>query len=224
MLARVWTIIKAEINELLDRAEDPEKLLKQYIRDAEEQLAEVKNALAAQIAAEMRAKKQLEEARKKAEDYRNDAKLALASGKEDLARRALAESKKYEQQIPDLEHAYKMQQETTTELRSTMDQLSNKLEEMRTKERTLSARAKAAKAREGAAKALGNLRTDEAFAGFARMEDKVEALEARAKANEALNTSSLDEELAELKKATDIDDELAKLKAELEAEKDQQNR
>ena len=209
-------IIKANLNDLLDRAEDPEKMLKQMVIEMEQSVNKATLAVAQAIANEKSLERKLEKARKDKEDWEQKAVLALQSGREDLAKAALEKKavcdRNYNDLLPILEQA----RQTSVKLRQQLDQLKNKLEEARTRQSTLIARSQAAKAQKQIAQSFSGVGTD-AFSKFDKFESKIEQLEAEAQAFEQLagENTSLDDEFKKLTSSSDVDAELLALKAKM---------
>jgi phage shock protein A len=213
---RMSDIIKANLNDLLDRAEDPEKMLKQMVIEMEQSVNKATLAVAQAIANEKSLERKLEKARKDKEDWEQKAVLALQSGREDLAKAALEKKavcdRNYNDLLPILEQA----RQTSVKLRQQLDQLKNKLEEARTRQSTLIARSQAAKAQKQIAQSFSGVGTD-AFSKFDKFESKIEQLEAEAQAFEQLagENTSLDDEFKKLTSSSDVDAELLALKAKM---------
>lgn len=213
---RMSDIIKANLNDLLDRAEDPEKMLKQMVIEMEQSVNKATLAVAQAIANEKSLERKLEKARKDKEDWEQKAVLALQSGREDLAKAALEKKavcdRNYNDLLPILEQA----RQTSVKLRQQLDQLKNKLEEARTRQSTLIARSQAAKAQKQIAQSFSGVGTD-AFSKFDKFESKIEQLEAEAQAFELLagENTSLEDEFKKLTSSSDVDAELLALKAKM---------
>jgi len=213
---RMSDIIKANLNDLLDRAEDPEKMLKQMVIEMEQSVNKATLAVAQAIANEKSLERKLEKARKDKEDWEQKAVLALQSGREDLAKAALEKKavcdRNYNDLLPILEQA----RQTSVKLRQQLDQLKNKLEEARTRQSTLIARSQAAKAQKQIAQSFSGVGTD-AFSKFDKFESKIEQLEAEAQAFEQLagENTSLEDEFKKLTSSSDVDAELLALKAKI---------
>lgn len=218
LFKRLRDLTMANINAMLDKAEDPVKMLDQYLRDMEEDLQDAEVAVSKQIAISIKLKQQFEEAEALVEKREKQAMQALEAGNEDLARRALVDKKAIAEKAVDFKAQWTSADAAATELRLKLDQMREQITEMKNKRETLKARAEAAKAQKQINQAMSGFGTDNAAKGFARMEEKVLQLEAEAEASkQVLGTSrSLDDEFKELKKnQPDIDEELAALKAKM---------
>lgn len=218
IFSRIVDIIQANINDMLDRAEDPEKMLKQMIIEMEEAVAKTTTAVAKAMANEKSLEQQYERHRRSAQEWEQKAVQALQNGREDLARQALERKQAFERAALDLEKTLLEARQATTQLRSQLEKLKARLEEARTRYATLSARAQAARTRKELAQALSGVGGD-AFSKFERYEKKILQQEAEAQAvAELAGESPLEEEFARMETRSAVDEELARLKAKLQAQ------
>ena len=218
LFKRLRDLTMSNINAMLDKAEDPVKMLDQYLRDMEEDLQDAEVAVSKQIAISIKLKQQYEENEALVEKREKQAMQALEAGNEDLARRALVDKKAVAEKAADFKAQWTAADAAATDLRLKLDQMREQVTEMKNKRETLKARAEAAKAQKQINQAMSGFGTDNAAKGFARMEEKVMQLEAEAEASKQVlgGSRSLDYEFKELKKnQPDIDDELAALKAKM---------
>ena len=179
---RISDILKANINDLLDRAEDPEKMVKQIIADMEEQVRDATEALGQAMASEKQAYAQLEKAKQNSREWEDKAKLAINAGNEELARKALTSKVEVDKNIQAFQASYDQIAAQTSELHSRVEVLRQKLEEARQRQNMLIARAKMADATENVATAMTETDPNSALAKLEKMERKVEDKEARAEA------------------------------------------
>jgi phage shock protein A len=216
IFARISDIFKANVNDMLDKAEDPEKMLKQMVIEMEESVNKTTMAVAQAIANEVSLQKKLEKARKDKTEWEQKAMQALTAGREDLARAALEQKNIIDKNIVDLEPIYAQAKETTNNLRIQLDKLKSKLDEARTRQSTLIARSQAAKAQKQIAQQLSGVGSD-AFSKFDKFEQKIEKLESEAVAFEQLagENSSLDDEFKKLGTSSSVDSDLLALKAKM---------
>jgi phage shock protein A len=214
---RLGDLLKANVNDMLDKAEDPEKMVKQIIIDMEAQVNEATQGLGAAMGSEKQALKQLESAKASSEDWNNKAKLALQSGNEELAKKALAQKASVDQSIVQFQASYDTMSMQTAQLKDQVRQLKAKLEEARMKQNMLIARSKMADAQKGISTSLNSTDSTSAFSKLDKMEQKVNAKEAEAQAFSEMagESNSVTDEFAALEKENAVDDELAKLKAEM---------
>ncbi|NPB04666.1 MAG: PspA/IM30 family protein [Thermotogae bacterium] len=214
---RLTDILRANLNALLERAEDPEKTLKLIISDMEEALRKATVATAQAVANERRLKAKYEQAYTLAQEWMRKAEEALKSGREDLAIKALEKKNEYESLATRYKVAYDEAHRTAEELKDQLDKLKAKLEEARTRYITLTSRHKAAKVQKEFAKYTGSFGED-VFGRFGEMEERIRMEEEEAKALVELSGDSLQEEYEELEKNRRIKEDLAKLKAKLKRE------
>ena len=208
---RISDILKANINDLLDKAEDPEKMVKQLILEMEDQVDVATQGLGQAMASEKIAKSQLDQAKENVLDWENK------QGNEDLARKALDSKVGVEKQVAAFEEAYNKIAEQTAKLRDQVRALKAKLEEARARENLIIARAQMAEATEGVARTISSTSTDSAFAKLEKMEQKVAEKEAIAAAFTEINAEDYApiDEFAIVERNQAVEDELARLKSEL---------
>lgn len=217
---RIGDMIRANINDLLDRAEDPEKMLKQMILDMEESVREGKVALAQAIAQGNILKAQYEEQSKKAQEWYQKAEFALARGDEGLARECLNRKKNADQAAQAAKAQLEEHEKAVAQARMDLDALEGKVSQARERMQLLIARQRSAEASKKVNEQLAGIsRETSAFDTFDRMESKIERLEAEARAAKMVQSDSLEERLAKLGADQEVEDELAALKAKLEQKK-----
>lgn len=214
---RLSDLLKANINDLIDRAEDPEKMVKQIIIDMEEQVSDATQALGQAMASERQAQKQLENSRKSSADWEEKAKMALKAGNQELAKKALENKVTVDQNLASFETAYNQISTQTAELRDRVGLLKQKLEEARMKQSMLVARAQMAEAQKGVATTLSNTSSDSAFAKLDKMEQKIERAEAEAQAFSDISgdTTFVKDEFKELAKNSSVEAEMERLMREI---------
>jgi len=216
IFSRISDIFKANINDMLDKAEDPEKMINQMVLEMEESVNKTTLAVANAIANEVSIQKKLDQARKEQDDWEKKAMQALQANREDLARQALERKNIAAKNIADLQPIYEQARATTTNLRQQLAQLKAKLDEARMRQTTLIARSQAAKAQKQIAQSMSGVGSD-AFSKFDKFEGKVEKLEAQATAYQQLASeqTSLEEEFKKLSSSSDVDSELLALKEKM---------
>ncbi|MBZ5752841.1 MULTISPECIES: PspA/IM30 family protein [Metabacillus] len=213
---RVKTVVDSELNALLDKAEDPVKMLEQFMRDMESDIREAESAVAKQIANEKMLQKKYEDAKKMVEKRDEQAITAIEAGNDDLARRALEDKKMHSQTAETLKESYERAKLDSQSVRKKLDEMKAEYYEMKLKKDSLKARAESAKTRTKINRTLSGIGSDESKQGFERMEEKVLQYEAEAETSEDLRSSnrSLDDEFDALEK-NDVEDELAALKRKM---------
>ena len=212
---RVSRVVRANLNDLVSKAEDPEKILEQTIIDMQEDLVQMRQAVASAIASQKRTQQQYNQAQTEANNWQQRAQLALQKGDENLAREALVRKKTNTETSTALKTQLDQQTTMVDTLKRNLIALEGKISEAKTKKDMLKARASAAKANEQLQNVVGNMSTGSAMAAFERMEEKVLQMEARSQAAAELAGADLESQFAMLESGSDVDDELAAMKAQL---------
>ncbi|MZP30881.1 PspA/IM30 family protein [Heliobacterium undosum] len=218
LFKRLKDLTLSNINALLDKAEDPVKMLDQYLRDMEEDIRDASDAIAKQIAVTKKFEAQYREAEAMVQKRQEDAVKAINAGRDDLARRALEDKKNHETRMNDFKAQFETHSATSEKLKRQLADMRSEFDKLKARRDTLVARANAAKATQQVHDLMGGFDNRSARHGFDRMEEKVASLEAKAEASKELSrgpSASLDDELASLDKGADVDDELAALKRQL---------
>ena len=212
---RLSDILKSNVNDLIDRAEDPEKMVKQIIIDMQKELNNSTQALGKAVASERIAKKQYDQA---AADWESKAKAAIAAGDEELAKKALANKVKADKDTAQYKEMYDTISQQTETIRTQVEVLKSKLEEAKSRQAMLIARSQMADTQKALANATGGFDSSSASEKFSRMEEKIERKEAEAQAfaDIASDTGSNDaEEFEKLENDSKVNSELERLKAEM---------
>lgn len=212
---RIGRVVRANLNDLVNKAEDPEKILEQAVIEMQEDLIQLRQAVAQTIAQQKRSQQQYNQAQSQANQWQSRAQLALQKGDENLAREALQRKKGYLETANTLEISLRQQTEQVETLKRNLVSLESKISEAKTKKNMLKARAQAAKANEQLNNVLGGINTSSATSAFERMEEKVMIQEAKSQAAAELMGSGLEEQFRALEAGSDVDDELAAMKAQL---------
>lgn len=203
MFERLKTVISSNINSLISKAENPEKMLNQMIIDMNEQLIESKKAVAMAIADEKKLERDLMENKAKADEWEKKAMLAVRAGRDDLAKEALLRKQEFEGYANQLAQQWEAQKQSVEKLKEALRQLQSKIEEANRKKNILIARAKRAEAQQRINQTMSSLSGNKsAFDTFERMERKVDEIEASAEAmkelDEASSGASLEKQFAQL--------------------------
>ena len=170
---RLSTLLRSNINDLISRAEDPEKMLNQIIVDMRTQLAKAKQQVAAAIADEKRLKDQVDSEYKETQDWERRAMLAVQEGRDDLAKQALVRYNEHMLHAQQLEATWQAQQTETEKLKNSLRDLNDKIEEAKRKKNLLIARQKRAEAQKRISDTMSGMSERSAFEAFARMEAKI---------------------------------------------------
>lgn len=215
LFSRLGTLIRSNINELISKAEDPEKMLNQVLVDMKTQLVEAKKQVAVAIADEKRLKKQYETEAAKALEWEKKAMLAIRAGDDNLARAALARKSEHEEIAETLRQQWEAQKASVEQLKNALRGLDAKIEEAKRKRNILVSRQKRAEAQRTINETLTNISSTSAFDTFERMSDRVTQIEAEAEATAemsgALPEANLEAQFRALA-AGNVDDELSSLK------------
>jgi phage shock protein A len=214
------TLIRSNLNDLIARAENPEKMLNQIIIDMREQLTKAKQEVAVAIADERKLKAQAEDEGKQAQDWERRAMLAVKEGRDDLARQALMRHQEYAQRSQSLYETWQRQAEETERLKESLRQLNAKIEEARRKKNLLIAKQKRAEAQRRIHETMAGLSDRSAFEAFDRMAERIESNErlalASAEVTEELRAGDhLEREFKSLEKGGDADQQLLELKQKM---------
>lgn len=221
ILTRFKDIVSANINEMLDKCENPEKMVDEYLRQAIEDLAEVKKETASVMAAETRAKRELDDCKANIEKYGKLAEKAIMAGNDGDARVFLAKKQEFETSQATLQSTYEVAHANSEKMRQMHDKLTNDIEGLKARRNNVKAQMAVAKTQERVnnAKSAGD-KISGAMGAFARMEEKAQKRLDEASAMEQLNMSPADDlKDAESRytgvNSSSVDDELAALKAKL---------
>jgi phage shock protein A len=212
---RIRRVVSSNLNDMVSKAEDPEKMLEQAILEMQEDLVQLRQGVAQAIAAQKRTEKQYNDAQNEINKWQRNAQLALQKGDENLARQALERKKTFSDTSTALKASLDQQTVQVETLKRNLIQLESKISEAKTKKDMLKARITAAKAQEQLQGTVRGMNTSSAMAAFERMEEKVMMQEARAQSAAELAGSDLETQFAQLEGSSDVDDELAALKAQM---------
>ncbi len=220
MFARMADILRSNLNEALDRAEDPEKLIRQMVREMEEAVNKATASVGTAVANQKRLERQHDERTAQCEEWQRRAERAVEANEDDLARRALERRAVLQQAASDLAPALEESRRTAEQLREQLRELKEKLEEARTRQGTLMARHRAAEARKRLAQSMHGL-GDDAFSSFERFEQRVENTEAEAEAHAevASDLGEVERRVRDIDRSAVVEEELRALKDRLVRER-----
>jgi phage shock protein A len=182
IFARLATLIKANLNDLISKSEDPEKMLNQIVIDMGNQLGEAKKQVAVAIADEKRLEKQIETEGQAAAEWERRAMMAVRAGDDALAKEALSRQKEHADLSGQFRQQWQKQKAGVDQLKLALRALANKIEEAKRKKGLLIARKKRAEAQKAIQETLGGLRSASAFEAFDQMSERIERMEAEAEA------------------------------------------
>jgi phage shock protein A len=215
ILDRTSQILRANINDMLSRAEDPEKMLNQILRDMEDALRQGQAQVAEQIAQEKMIQADLDIAKRNVDEWGKKAELAVSKGMDDLAREGLHRQGDYQAQVEIYQKQLDAQHQTVQKLKADLDSLESKYDEARRNKDMLIARAKRATAQQQMNTAAAKLSTVDYSSDLAHMERRIQEQEARVAASEELHKSSVDEQFKDLGDKDEIEQKLAALKQKM---------
>ena len=214
IFSRFTDIINSNINSILDKAEDPEKMVRLIIQEMEETLVEVRTQSAKLIADKKELSRRVERLHLEAEDWESKAEVALSKGREDLARAALKEKSSAEEATMALETNLEVIDINLDKLSGDIGLLQQKLGDAKTRQKALIVRSRTAQSRMGVKRQLHDVDIDEAMSRFDRYERKIDDLEGEVEAYD-LGQQTLSDEIGELENDERIDEALARLKAKM---------
>ncbi len=218
---KISTLFRSNINDLIARAENPEKMLNQIIVDMRDQLSKAKREVAAAIADERKLRAQVEDEAKQARDWEKRAMLAVQEGRDDLAKQALLRHKEHAERSQALEQTWQAQAQETEKLKGSLKQLNDRIEEAKRKRNLLIAKQKRAQAQKRIHETMSGLSDTSAFEAFNRMAERIEESERRtlaaAEVSESLTGDTLEDEFAQLEAGggDEMDQRLLALKREM---------
>jgi phage shock protein A len=217
---KISTLFRSNINDLIARAENPEKMLNQIILDMRDQLARAKREVAAAIADERKLRAQLDDEQKQTRDWEKRAMLAVREGRDDLAKQALLRHQEHADRAISLEQTWQAQASETEKLKGSLKQLNDRIEEAKRKRNLLIAKQKRAQAQKRIHETMSGLSDSSAFDAFNRMAEKIEESERRslaaAEVSEALHGDTLEDEFKQLETGdVGMDARLLELKREM---------
>lgn len=213
LLERVATLVRANLNDLVDKAENPEKMIKQVILDMENQLLQVKTQVAISIADQHVLEKKLKDNEESGEQWVKRAEMAVDKGDEALARAALERSMTHKNMAESLRQQVEDQKTQVENLKAALLKLQQKLVEAQSKSDVLIAQHRRSRAMGKANEAGLAMGDDSKSAAFDRMKAKVQHTEATAQAKSDLLSDDVEGRFAAMEKEREIDRLLAELKA-----------
>jgi phage shock protein A len=220
IFSRLGTLIKSNLNDLITKAEDPEKMLTQVLLEMQQQLVEAKKAVAVAIADEKKLQKQYTSESDKSKEWERKAMVAVRAGDDNLARQALARKQEHETIATQFQQQWIAQKQAVEKLKDALRLLNNKIEEAKRKKNILIARKKRAEAQQQIANTMQGLGDTSAFDTFDRMAERIQLMEAEAEAGAELagelSGDTLESKFLQLEQsAGGEDDALAELKAKM---------
>lgn len=214
IFSRFTDIINANLNSILDKAEDPEKMVRLIIQEMEETLVEVRTQSAKLIADKKELGRKSQRLAREAGQWERKAEIALNKGREDLARAALKEKSNADETVVTIDSDLEIVDINLDKLSADIGQLQQKLIDAKSRQKALILRGRTAKSRMGVKRQLHDVDIEEAMSKFDRYERRIDDLEGEIEAYD-LGQKNLADEIADLESDEKVDEELAKLKARL---------
>ena len=222
IFTKLSTVIKSNINDLISRSENPEKMLNQIILDMRDQLAKAKREVAVAIADERKLRASLDAEVKEVRQWEHRAVLAVKEGRDDLAKQALVRQQEHKERASTLDETWRTQAAEMEKLKGSLRQLNEKIEEAKRKRNLLVAKQRRAQAQRRIHETMSGLSNTSAFDAFQRMADKIDEQEresvAHQEVNEALGPGTLEDDFKALESGGDggdVEDRLLSLKQEM---------
>ncbi|HLG50523.1 MAG TPA: PspA/IM30 family protein [Chloroflexota bacterium] len=217
ILNRISTIARANINALLDQAEDPAKMLDQLIRDMRDGIAEARTEVAKMIADEKELQANAERSQQLADEWQAKAELAIQKGAEDLAREALRRKIDYANNAKVYHDQWLAQHQAVEKAKADLHELEEKYESALRNREVLLARHRRAQAQQQVAKVSATLSSFDPTSELSRMEERIRLEEARASAQIEIQRDTTEDRFAQLSADSEVEAELAKLKTKISA-------
>lgn len=219
IFSRFADIINSNINVLLDKAEDPQKLIRMIIQEMEDTLVEVRTASAKTLADKKELQRKLDWMQAEIVDWQQKAELAISKGREDLAKAALNEKQKLEKDRTELSKHIDVLNESIDKLTQEINQLQEKLVDARARQQTISMRFDTQTSRVKVNRKIYDSESINVVQRFEQFERKLDELEAEAESYRSASSSNLKAQIDDLENSTKVDEELEALKNKIKSEK-----
>jgi phage shock protein A len=215
IFSRLTDIVNSNLNSILDRAEDPEKLIRLVIQEMEDTLVEVRSSTVRTIAERKEIERKLSQLGREMDEWQRKAELALSRDRDDLAKGALVAKSKIAEQIDALQHQLTHIEEALAKSSEDISRLQEKLTDAKKREKAIVLRHKSAASRLKVNTQIHDERINDAFARFEQVERNLDELEGRAESLDIGRRKTLAEEFSDFEASTKVEQELADLKARM---------
>ena len=215
LFTRFTDIVNANINSMLDKAEQPEKMIRLIIQEMEETLVEVRATAAKNIAEQKTLARKVSASQASVTQWHGKAELALAKNRDDLAKAALAQKHKYLAELEQLEEENKHLSEFLSAVQDDAQKLQSKLNEAKRRQEALLLRQESAEVRLKVREKAAIYNIDEAIGKFERYQQKIDRIEAQVEAFDMTENKDLSTQIADLEKDENIEQELAAMKKQV---------
>lgn len=213
MFSRISDVVQANLNAILDKAEDPEKVIRLIVQEMEEALVELRTITAQHLASKKGLQRRIESAGKHVNDWQQKAELAMSKDKEELARSALEQKYQSEKQLEQLSSEMQQIDESLQGLQSDISRLQDKLKDARSRQKALESRQQSVSGRLKARRAVDEQKIQQVMGRFEQYEYRIDDLEARLEAHELVgNPQPLESEFEKMEREQYLDDALMALK------------
>ena len=215
VFTRMADILSANVHSMLDKAEDPSKMVRMIIHDMNDTLVKVRMTAARAIADRKELSRRLESRIAEAEDWESKAEYAISKGREDLAKSALLEKRRCDSDVEMIQRDVEVSEGIETKLREDISTLESKITEAKTRQRSIISRAQTARVQQGVRRQLSRQNIDEIMVGFEDYERRIDEIEGEVESYNTETKKTLKEELDELAREDELDRELDQLKARI---------
>ncbi len=215
LLSRVRDLVSANLNAMLDKAEDPEKMVNEYMRQLQEQLYEAKTAVASAMADETKLHNKMVTFQTEADQWQSKAEAAVRASDDELAKAALGRKANAQKMADTYRQQYEQQDEQVEQLQKALVSLESRLSEAKAKKELIIAKKNRAETQEAIQRTVQGLGNLNAMDKLSQMEERVDDRLAQADAMSKLEGGSLEARFADLERDTAVEDELAALKAKM---------
>lgn len=215
VFSRFKDIVNANITSMLDKAENPEKMIRLMMQEMEDTLIDLKSSCAAKMAAKAKAEREYRDVENLTSRWQKRAELAISKGRDDLAREALVEKRKASNELTQVQEEIAQHEKAIEECKANIIQLEEKLQTVRQKHKVLVQRSIQANEQKKVRETIKKAADNDAYRRFSDLESRIERMEAEVELGSTQFASPLEDEFTKLETHDEVDDELMNLKASL---------